>query len=73
MSRRVLTPLAAMQAQRDDEAWKHAACLSIAEGVDGWDCPSGDESEAMRAVRRLRRENGDLRRKVAFLEQGWGR
>lgn len=39
---------------RGHEAWQHAACLSIAEGRPDWDKPTADDSEAMRAVRRLR-------------------
>ena len=53
--------------QRDDEAWMHAACLSIAEGVKGWDVPvpSCDltgihDSLAMQKVRALRAERDEL-------------
>lgn len=42
------------QAGTVDEAWQHAACLSIAEGAPGWDRPSANDSPAMRAVRELR-------------------
>jgi hypothetical protein len=42
----------------DDEAWMHAACLSIAEGLPGWDREWNEDghSEAMRAVHSLRKE-----------------
>jgi hypothetical protein len=42
------------RAQRDDEAWMHAACLSIADGVPGWEKPLEHDSLAMRTVRALR-------------------
>ena len=58
--------------QRDDEAWMHAACLSIAEGVKGWDVPvpSCDltgihDSLAMQKVRALRAERDELAAEVA--------
>ena len=41
---------------RDHEAWMHAACLSIAEGVPGWNdnFPDGSFSLAMQKVQQLR-------------------
>ncbi len=38
-----------------DEAWMHAACLSIAEGCPGWDNEFPEGSPAMLAVQKLRR------------------
>jgi len=42
--------------QRDHESWMHAACLSIADGVPGWDndFPDGSFSLAMQTVQQLR-------------------
>lgn len=37
----------------DRECWQHAACLTIAEGTDGWDKPTANDSPAMTAVREL--------------------
>ena len=44
-----------------DEAWAHAACLSIAEGRTGWDT-APEVSEAIKAVKRLRVERDQLMR-----------
>lgn len=43
------------QKQRDDEAWMHAACLSIAEGCLNWNESTPLDSLAMIKVRDLRR------------------
>lgn len=53
------------QNQRDDEAWMHAACLSIAEGIDGWDNPSVDDSIAMITVRELRNKHEQAKRQLS--------
>ena len=37
------------------ERWQHAACLSIAKGAPGWSMPTANDSEAMKAVRNLRK------------------
>lgn len=42
--------------QRDDEAWMHAACLSIAEGCLDWNKPTPMDSLAMIKVRQLRQK-----------------
>lgn len=55
------------QAQRDDEAWMHAACLSIAEGVPSWEKPLEHDSLAMRAVRDLRLKYEEAMETNAFL------
>jgi hypothetical protein len=55
--------------QRDNEAWMHAACLSIAEGAPGWEQPSTTDSAAMTAVRRLRQERDALRAECARVER----
>jgi len=75
------------RAQRDDEAWMHAACLSIAEGVPDWEKPLEHDSLAMRTVRALRvkyeesahslevlaAENATLRERVESLEKSLAR
>jgi hypothetical protein len=38
----------------EEERWRHAACLSIAQGAPGWDLPIYGESAAMTEVRKLR-------------------
>lgn len=56
-------PVKASPADRD-EAWYHAACLSIAEGAPGWSRPLGGphgDSLATKAVRNLRAEVERLR------------
>lgn len=55
-----------MHGARENEAWKHAACLSIAEGVPGWrevaeGTAASPASPAMRAVGKLREERDRLR------------
>ena len=49
----------------DKERWQHAACLSIAEGVPGWEEETWAESEAIRAVRKLRQEVERLRKRIS--------
>ncbi len=49
--------------QRDDEAYHHAACLSIAEGVPGWETFDA-KHEAARAVQKLRKERDALAEKL---------
>jgi hypothetical protein len=45
-----------LEEELEKERWQHAACLTIAEGSLGWDGETWAESEAIRAVRRLRKE-----------------
>lgn len=59
-----------LREERDREAWQHAGCLSIAEGPD-WDRPTFDDSEAMRAVRRLRAERDRLLAVVVAQANAW--
>lgn len=62
-----LSDIKTLQEQLAYERWQHAACLTIAEGAP--DMPPNElRSEAMRAVKRLRRL-ADYRQKQ--LEQIW--
>ncbi len=64
-----------LRIQRDDEAWMHAACLSIAEGIQGWrECV--DASPAIKAVKALRErmeaaetQRDELKRRVQELTE----
>ena len=57
MVRRVVKEVEVLREELCKERWQHAACLSIAEGVPGWDTEDApNQSEAMKAVRRLRQQ-----------------
>lgn len=57
---------------RDDEAWKHAACLSIAEGAPGYaDCVN--QSPAMKACIALRQKVDGIEKTSGCLLAGPGR
>jgi hypothetical protein len=57
----IMRDAGATKDERDNEAWMHAACLSIAEGVPGWEQPATTDSAAMTSVRRLRQAYDALR------------
>jgi hypothetical protein len=57
-------PKIAAQEQTTDEPWCHAACLSIAEGLPGWQNVS-DLSPAIKAVKALRKEVEELRQRAS--------
>lgn len=50
------------------EAWQHAACLTIAEGGPDWEKPSHNDSAAMVAVRELRQGYEKQRDQIKALE-----
>ena len=54
--------------QLDDEAWMHAACLSISEGYPGWDHKFHECSPAMLSVQRLRKNYQDALSRIRQLE-----
>jgi hypothetical protein len=54
--------------QYDEEVWRHAACLSIAEGAPQWEQETTGDSPAMVAVRKLRSERDAL---VAAIQRGY--
>ncbi len=56
-----------LEAERDKEAWYHAACLSIAEGVEGWHYVH-QPSIAVSAVQRLRDRMEQAEQKLIRVE-----
>lgn len=53
---RANNPERVLRKQLSDEAWMHAGCLSIAEGVPDWNKPTYMDSLAMVKVRELRQK-----------------
>jgi hypothetical protein len=58
----IFATLDACRVRLADEVWKHAACLSIAEGCPDWHKPTTNDSAAMIAVRKLRARLADAER-----------
>lgn len=62
-----LDDIKTLKDQLDHERWQHAACLTIAEGAK--DMPPEElQSEAMRAVKRLRLERDEIEGALGIFE-----